>query len=109
MPVPMSDWWARWPEKGAGLLVTQFQESPPALPSTAPAGVASSTQAVLTVTLGAGVLVLVTGGGVLVMVMGGGSLVTVTGGGVLVSVTGGGVLVIAKVVVPARSQVARPP
>src|SRR5438045_1739267 len=103
----MLDWWARVPEKGAGLLLTQFQESPPALPKIAPAGVASSTQAVLTTTFVV-VFVLVTGGGL--FVAGGGVLVLVTGGGVLVSVTGGGVLVArSPVAVPARSQVARPP
>src|SRR5438105_2660411 len=45
----MLDWLARLPEKGLGLLPTQFHESPPSDPPTAPAGKASFTQTVLLV------------------------------------------------------------
>ena len=44
-----ADWLARVPEKGVGLLVTQFQASPPSAPGTAPAGSASSTHTTLLV------------------------------------------------------------
>src|SRR5581483_11714026 len=107
----MADWWASLPENGAGLLPTQFQVSPPAVPRMAPGGVESSTQLVAPAPMVIALLfVLVTGGGVFVPVTGGGVLVPVTGGGVLVVVTGGGVLVTMAEAgaVPVSSQVARP-
>src|SRR5436853_4856631 len=41
------DWLARAPELGVGLLLTQFQASPPSAAATAPAGSASSTHTIL--------------------------------------------------------------
>src|SRR6267142_9495 len=43
----MVDWLDELPDRGVGLLVTQFHESPPSPWPTAPAGRASSTQIVL--------------------------------------------------------------
>src|SRR2546421_12985050 len=48
-PALMVDWLAALPEYGVGLLVTQFQKSPPSEPPTAPVGSPSSTQTVLLV------------------------------------------------------------
>src|ERR1700722_10990882 len=46
MPEAMADWWASLPEYGAGLLLIQFQESPPAAPRMALVGVESSTHVI---------------------------------------------------------------
>src|SRR5690349_5638185 len=67
----MADWLATVPDSGEGLLLTQFQESPPAEPGTAPAGNESSTQLTALV-IGGGLLVLVPpppGGGVTMAAM----------------------------------------
>src|ERR1700722_3749521 len=87
MPVAMADWWASLPEKGAGLLLIQFQVSPPAVPRTAPVGVESSTQDIRPAPEGAELVV--TGGGLFVVTGGGVFVVT---GEVLVSVIGSGLM-----------------
>ena len=70
----MEDWCALVPETGLGLLLIQFQVSPPSPPETAPLGRESSTQRpVLTPPF-----VFVTGG--LLVVVTGGLFVVVTGG-----------------------------
>src|SRR2546425_9969107 len=56
-PTPRFDWCARVPERGDGLLVTQFHESPPSAPGRAPAGTASSSHGTSVVTpVGGGTL-----------------------------------------------------
>src|SRR5438105_1373838 len=57
----MFDWLATRPEYGAGLLLTQFQESPPSAFATAPAGNESSTH---TIVFESGLFVVVETGGV---------------------------------------------
>src|SRR5688572_352535 len=61
-PAARFDWCAFVPENGAGPLVTQFHASPPEPEPVAPAGSASSTQAVVGVAGGG-----VAGGGVAVL------------------------------------------
>src|SRR5579859_405378 len=46
-PAARADCWARLPEKGVGLLLIQFQESPPSAPEVAPVGIESSTHTIL--------------------------------------------------------------
>ena len=55
------------PENGVGLLLTQFQLSPPSVPGTAPAGRLSSTQTTALELLLVGVLVAVVGVGLVLV------------------------------------------